>query len=661
MRWNWKTTRRQWSCGAVLGVQLLAAPAIAQSDLSKVQQTRTWKDSTGVFVVQAELVELSPAAVKLRMSDGSTREVAREQLSADDQKFLKALEQSRSPFAKSVPMKDDGGKVLAPSAGADQPQPLTAKSLANQRLPAILPTLQNVIVYSPTTPLGSLETKHQEVPAVGLGEVYLTEIESGSRVSRLIPLDAESKLLAVGVSPSTYSTRSTQPSKIFIGTLPRGPFKQVVDLQDPFTLLDHYPLTGQSLACAGELGIAGDRELILLEGLEKGQPAQVSRFRLPVDDNGRGLVNQATLIEKDVAVVVYNNVMYAWNLKTGEQLYQTEPRRQVPGNIAFSADRSLMTVPSSLGINFADPKTGKDLGFFEFANAYRIDVTFDPKSNRIGYCSNDRWGIYDYQAKTSVRPEFVIVPIGDGIVGWFDKDFVVTSNGVVLDTQRQIPLWNYGSALWRNALVWDGSVTMVDPNQSLRLRTMELPHDALREVIQKLPEMKDLFVAQPGTKVAIAVDLPDPCPEGVDPSDLKKQLTQIVERTGWQLDEQAELKLVARIAPGKPFTDLYQPYTPGKANPERTKVEITPMISHLELKLGDKVVWHMQSQNNSPSPYGNSPYSQEDYIKNRQRALPEYYSSVNLPSRIVRPPNTYGFGQSHDNNGLWKEPLRRRQ
>ena len=197
---------------------------------------------------------------------------------------------------------------------------------------------------------------------------------------------------------------------------------------------------------------------------------------------------------------------------------------------------------------------------------------------------------------------------------------------------------------------------MVDTNQGLRLRTLALPHEALRAALRKLPDIDDLLIAEPGSKVAVALELPEPCPENVDRDRLEGRLKQMISDTGWELDEQSTLKLVAKLAPGKPFTDYYQPYVQGMSNPERTKVEITPMMSRLELRDGDQLVWHAESQNNRPSRYGSSPSkTKEDYIKERQRALPEFFYGLVLPARIPRPPYTFGFGHSYDNTGVWRE------
>lgn len=660
---DWNAALAKWILASSLSFQILAEPAMAQTKpeqavTAPARTARTWRDSTGVFVVQAELIELSPTSAKLQLADGTTREVARELLSRDDQKFLTELEMARSPFAKRSDAKSERAAPLPADAG--RVQPMAPKSFPSPQLREILPSGQNVILYSPTRKLEKLTTLAQEVPSVEVGEVYLADVESGSRVSPVLMLDVETKTVAVGVSPPIYSSRSQQPSQVFVGSLPHGPFHALVEMQDPFTLLDHNPHTGQTLASAGELGETGDRELILLEGLGKGELREVLRFRLPAGQERRRLISQAILVDKDQAIVVLDGVVYAWNLRSGTELYQTDPQQRIPGSIALSADRTLMTVPSSLGLHFVDSKTGKDLGFLECPNTYRMDVAFDPCANRIAYSGRDQWSVYDYETMASRRPETTTLPLGEKVIGWFSGNLIVTGGGIVLDTDRRIPIWKYGSSLWPTASIWKESVTMVDTSQGLRLRTLALPHKELRAALKELPDIKDLLLTEPGTKVALKLELPEPIPENVDRAKLEERLKQMIGHSGWEVDEQAKIQLIAKMAPGKPFTEYYQPYVQGLANPERTKVEITPMMSRLELRDGDRLVWHIESQNNRPSPYGSSPSkTKEDYIKQRQRALPEFFYSLVLPTRIPRPPYTFGFGESYIHDGIWRDPAQR--
>ena len=73
--------------------------------------TRTWKDATGDFSLEAEFVSASDGKVKLEKADGSTIEVAISKLSSGDQAYIESLaEHGASDSAESVPLNKLTGK-----------------------------------------------------------------------------------------------------------------------------------------------------------------------------------------------------------------------------------------------------------------------------------------------------------------------------------------------------------------------------------------------------------------------------------------------------------------------------------------------------------------------------------------------------------------------
>ncbi len=86
---------------------LLAAPASAE--------VRTWKDRTGKFSIQAELVEFDGTTAKLKKADGKTIQIAVDRLSEEDRRFLEA--QAKSAFGDSSAAKDAPAPPPAPPAG----------------------------------------------------------------------------------------------------------------------------------------------------------------------------------------------------------------------------------------------------------------------------------------------------------------------------------------------------------------------------------------------------------------------------------------------------------------------------------------------------------------------------------------------------------------
>ncbi len=634
----------------LLGIQAAFVTPIAWGQEFEV---RTWRDASGIFVVPARLLEVQPELVKLRLEDGKVFEVRRDKLSQQDREFLVEFDKNHNPFR----MVDSSSNGVATESSSN-----TSQSIPAQKLPSILPTLENVKLFSQVQPLDKIESTHTPLLTVPPGEAYVDNVQYGSRLSPILLIDREQKRVAISVSPSIYSTRSKQTSRVYVGNLPNGPFKKLVDSVDPLCLLDHCIETDQSLATGSKSGETGDRELILFEGLKAGVLREVARYHLPIVEEKNSRVNSARLIGKNRAIVVVDGVAHSWDFGTGKQLFQTNPQRPHRGfgDIVFSDDRRLMIVPAAEGIHFVGTEAGEDLGYLQLGNTYAMRLVFDPRANRIAYCDRDCWGMYDYSTLEQSAPQTTTLALSSKIFGWIAPNLILAGEGVVLDDKQRIPVWKY-HANWESSRIWENSITLVDEGDGLKLQTLEFPDADLRNAMINKPANEQWLATDKGTHVKLQLVLPEPLPENVNADELRERLHLLAENAGWVADESASLSLVMSIAPGKKFKDLYQKYVAGSPNSERVEVEITPMISRLELRDSENVIWAIQSQNDQPNRYGQSPYSKEEYIQQRERALPEFFSGLQVPVRIPLSPYTYGLGGKYARNILWQdEPSARR-
>lgn len=613
--------------------------------------TRTWRDASDIFTVQAKLHELQPEVVKLRTEDGKILEVRRDRLCEQDRGFLVDFEKTHNPF-RVVESATNGHTAEAKPLPSN---PLPSNPAPSYKPLSILPTLKNVKLFSQVQPLEKLESVHKPLLIVPPGEAYVDSVQNGSRLSPILLLDREQKKVAISVSPSIYYSNSRQPSRIYVGNLPNGPFQRVVDSVDPLCLLDHCVETGQTLATGSKLGDSADRELILLEGLNSGEMREVSRFLLPVNEEKNSRVNSARLIGKNRAIVVAAGVAYCWDLGTGDQIFQTDPHRQRRGveEITFSGDRRLMIVPSGDGIHFVGTESGQDHGYLPLGNTYAMRFVFDPRANRIAYCDRDCWGMYDYSTLDRRSPQTTTLALSSKLFGWLAPNLILAGDGVVLDDQLGIPVWRY-QAKWENSRIWENSITLVDDGAGLKLQTLEFPDADLRMALTSKPPIEKWLATDTGTHVRLQLVLPETLPENVNASQLQERLESMALSAGWVADESASLSLVMSIAPGKKFKDFYQQWVGGSPRGDSAELEIVPMISLLELREDETVIWSIQSQNDQPNRYLQSPYVREEYIKQRERALPEFFSSIQLPVRIPRPPYTYGLGSKYARNILWQ-------
>ncbi len=102
---------------AITFCQFLPPAAPAQES-----ESRTWRDATGVFSVEAKLVERTATEVKLRTSAGKEVSVPIARLSEDDVEYLKTLSSTIAPVAVATP---PGPELMTLGEGAE-----TASNLA---------------------------------------------------------------------------------------------------------------------------------------------------------------------------------------------------------------------------------------------------------------------------------------------------------------------------------------------------------------------------------------------------------------------------------------------------------------------------------------------------------------------------------------------------
>ena len=626
-----------------------------EPDTSKVQVKRTWRDSSELFVMDARLLELSPSTVKLRsVDDGRVVELSRSRLSKVDQEYLLTIDKAKNPFAAQSQVASSLDGLQKGVLGSKSSAVPFALSTLNQNP---LPTLQNVVLYSQSKKPESIRTEPMTLPAIGDGEAYVGE-SFGSRVSPLVLLDKKSKTVAISSCPASQDDGRPGKGRIYIGQLPNGPFKAAIETEDRVTILDHNLETGQTLVATSQVGDQGDRDIVVIEGLHEGLPFEKSRFRLPAERGQRRDVSQARLVGLNQVVVAFDGIVYGWDLNKGMQVFQSDPLRHQYQKISFSHDRKLMVLGTSHGFHLASTLTGEDLGFVAVQQQYGTEVSFDSSGNRFAFCFLDAWGIYDYETKTMRAPETTTWKLDGKLIGWLSPDLLLAGEAVVLHTKLGVPVWKYHTYLLNGGFIWKDGITTVDRQNGLRLRTLPVPHDPLKGALQELDKVENLLATGPGTKVQLKFQLPDPLPKEVNFEELKRKMVQIIAKASWELDESAPLSLVVQIAEGKPYKTQYLYMKPGEPFPRQPaqpeQIEVTPMLSRLELRAGDVRIWHMESSiNGGPNFFGPTQKSKEDFVTELSMARPGFFYDVMLPIRIPRQPYTYGLGESSITSGGW--------
>lgn len=86
-----------------MGSKLVLMSLLLCFSLAFTLHAREWTDKTGVFTVEAELVEVAGTTVRLKKSDGTIIAVPLQRLSITDQQYLKSLNKKAPKARESVP------------------------------------------------------------------------------------------------------------------------------------------------------------------------------------------------------------------------------------------------------------------------------------------------------------------------------------------------------------------------------------------------------------------------------------------------------------------------------------------------------------------------------------------------------------------------------
>jgi hypothetical protein len=133
-----------------------------------------------------------------------------------------------------------------------------------------------------------------------------------------------------------------------------------------------------------------------------------------------------------------------------------------------------------------------------------------------------------------------------------------------------------------------------------------------------------------------------------------------VKQSGWQVEETASLKLIASIKPGRTQKIYFPPLPPGagllNVPPAGTElVEVKPMNSRLEIRestQNDRVIYSTESPRLTART-SRPGESKEAFIERFQRAQPEFFRGVEIPTRIPYAPAPGFKGYSSDESGVW--------
>lgn len=620
---------------------------------SPVTLRRTWTDATGLFTLNALLIEVGEERVLLRKDSGTLVQARRQSLSKNDQYFIDALEKSRSPFqpfdrnASESASASEASKVI-PSGSSSKTEATDYFSTK------VLESRKRVILYTSENPPKDVKTTKVELPSIESGNVFLNKSHIANRISPIILLNA--KTGKVAISDCAHSNLGSENvSRVYVGELPNGPFTMVAESKDLLTLLDHNIQTGETLAVCKFAGDHQDRLLVVYQGLADGKLLEKVRFRLPEFNDTLGTVTGGLLLEQNRVVVHMDGVVYCWDISTGNVEYQSDPNANTHEQIAFSPDRRHMALSRPNGYQIVDTTTGRDLGFIAFSLSEKGDACFSPFDNCIAFCRGDSWGTFDFSTNTLQGPHTSTLPLHNQLVAWMDRHMIVGGTGSVIHTSWALPVWQY-QGIRKTSSIWKNSVTIVDNRGGLRLKTLPLPHSELNVSIENNPSLTESLIIDTQTSVRLEVEVPNSVPFAISEKEVRERFLKKMKTAGWKSDDASDLRFVVQLTEPSnksPLVTSFNGPSPD-APPQFATNKRSGASCHCELRKGDEIIW-VQHKNLSAGNYSPLFSSRSPSTISIEKVIFDWLDKISLPTRIAKPPFVHGFGASVDGGGSWQE------
>ena len=486
---------------SVAGFALLALVGVRASEPAVVadEPLRVWLDRTGQHAVRAKLQEQRDGRVILARPDGTQLSIQISQLSRTDQAYLSG---HALPLGTLNPLRT--AEVSLPPL---EPQPLLDLPAAATVLDdgSVISLATKRLTAAPTESLGPLPPDPAtETFQVSTGRIPLTEAEANGSQSRVIPIRLGGKdRLVMSVSQQFSLSSAGAANRLLVFDMDEVKSVAAWKGRDSIRLLDHHHARERSLVLVGHTTLGNGGRLAIAEGWNAGNVILAHERALPPSAGiGRGpSVHWARWIDEEHVVALVDRSLFAWNLLSGERLFQIDELddEAIP---AISYGRRYLAVPSRQAVDVYRTTDGAPLGRLELKADTAPNVCFGPRGDSLVIATQQRLVVWTLSA-ASIRSDVKSRRLGKSRPVWVSDDLLLTSNGTLVSVSRGVPVWRYD--LTGAEVTWAGNCTAVlRQHPTAELVTLRVPHTTARRALRQVasnPQVKSS--RQSGSQLAM--------------------------------------------------------------------------------------------------------------------------------------------------------------
>jgi hypothetical protein len=605
-----------------------------------ISPPRSWTDSEGKSLGRAVLIEVGDKEITLRKRDMSEFNVSIASLSKADQDFLKQGKK---------------GDAAATSTKAPQPPPIEQFEIAGD--------LDSRSLFS-----DSLEQSGGLAPdplptyvKLKQGGVGFPAEDFFDELVAVMPVGGPDSWLLAAVE--NHTPGNPLPTQLIWASTVRQKVERRQLLPAGEIVLDYYP-PGHRLLTAATVdasGVAtkhpreGTHTLTLWDVLPTDAKAvPVVRWEAPFKSIGSQSM-WARLADKNTVIQRRNKQEWvAWDAAAKTMRYRIAQKSFFAPPPTLSGGRKYLFIPEDNQVRVIESVSGRAVLTLPAPQGASAVAVSDDGRNVAVLSRNDLtvWDLAEPKSKPrSYQAEAVGTPF-EATLSWCSAERLLVDAGrrqlVLFSLPHQLAIWNYtfdadtnGDSLDQRVkevvagyLVYTASLHQ-GTTKTLAVGAVRLPGPKVDEAVAAL-DVESLMILKPGSAVKLEVSV------GEHAERVRAALEAKIKANGWKLDDNAQYIVRAEMTRGQTQQVTY--HFIGK--PDQT-VSVTPEISQVSIKCGDKTAWQSASGSGAPPMITlREGESAQAEIDKYQKPNVEFFERLNIPKRILDPDKCHGIGST---------------
>jgi hypothetical protein len=629
-------------------LSLVALVIAAAATPLPADELRTWTDKSGKFSVEAEFVEVASGKVRLKLKDGKTVALSLAKLSEDDRMYVRDLLKKRREEATGAT--EEGQGTAGPTRPTGLPNRERSQWAVGDRVqfregfayvPATITAVDGfwVTIHLDTAPKDAT----QHIPASRVEPLTETVAAAASWswnppvMKKPIPADY-SGVKRLALNPSASKTLGSDPAPPGVGAEALGAVrfggkyahyekfltldvalgaapmavaaysggKEFQDVNSRLQLVDlktsvfkgnfsgpaklkmvHLSPSGKRLATRSEPGETWGPEYLDIWDIGENGLTHVATW-LPYGaarEHSQSIDAVRWLDDSRLITLGGEGSLVMWQVDGAKAIYEIGTQSS---RIVMSPGGKQFALPTSEGVDIFSVESG-----VHFAHVPSVvgaaSVAFSASGRRLAAVGPLGIEILDVTGTEAPRQFYLGDP---GSYQWLDDQFLLGSDGLVVDSTSQTATWRYR----RSGIGWldQGRYWyVVGDDDNRTLVNIVLPHDAAKQAASAVTNVPDLFAVAPGMAVTLDVNLGDATatPEAIS------LLTTAVQAAGLRVEAGQPIVLSARTRGGDSQEMKYRQMGGGW---QEETISVPTRYYDVELLVNGQKVWSASSFQGAP-------------------------------------------------------------